>query len=240
LTLAVGYLSSCLFAITSWLRNWCCKPIDAEARTMPDPLLVNLQWGLFAISIIIGIVSAMIVKEKLNILMGLPNWDFSTSWATNITVFGGAVSIPTIISALASPADVAGYLGMNMVFLVLAAAAPTVYNFSREVSLKSTPSGDSEIVSQGRAYMFLVAAAITTWASTGQVYVVVLLVDELRRKDFIAGSIARLVELVLAFVILGLFRYSQKTMVDTILVQPTPGPGVAAAETSRPPPWTLL
>ncbi len=206
-----------------------------------------ILWTPFVFSLIVGLVSAAIVRKSLNQTMGIPTWDFSRSWASNISVVGGLVTL----SALAFiPAKTetqlitrSAYAILLFVFPLLAALAPLIYNFSRHIS-KDT-SNPPMIIAVGRAYMFIVASVFTMWASVGQLALQGLMLDELRRAGVLQSGFAELVELVLALIGLGLLFYGGKSVVETVRIQEdsTPSPArfanLSLGETHVQS-WTLL
>jgi hypothetical protein len=217
--------------------------------TYDDKTLLRaiLPWSLFVVSLLMGIGVCIAVRNKLGEKMGLPSWDFSSSWATNITVTGTLAAIPILSTVPTAPParelemmPRAGYVGLTMMFLVLAAAAPLVYNFSRTPSKGKASSGAPSVVAYGRVYMFIAAGAVTTFAAAGQILIVEALIEELRRGGYV-GSFVFVIEAILMFVGLWLFVYAPRTMYTTIELLPEPSSGVRiAADQPQRPAWPLL
>jgi hypothetical protein len=125
-----------------------------------DPIVVKsivkdyLPWVLFGVSVLIGIGVGGLARDKLWRKMGMPSWDFTSSWATNITVTGWFVSLPLVATIGSSSAQDPifhrfNYVVMNMMFLLLAAAAPLVYNLSRTVTIETPENGTPSLLRVG-------------------------------------------------------------------------------------------
>src|ERR1051326_4078575 len=123
-------------------------------------MLVLFLWAPFSLCVLVGVITAVILREVLNESMGLPTWDFSRSWASNISVVGGLVTFSTI-SFLPTTVETkiltrSAYAVLLFAFPLLAALAPLIYNFSRRVQ-KDTATPPA-VVAQGKTYMFIVAS----------------------------------------------------------------------------------
>ena len=182
-----------------------------------------LLWAPFAGSLIVGVFSLIAVRKDLNQVMGIPSWDFSRSWASNISVVAGLVTISALgflPSTTQTHISRSAYAVLLFVFPLLAALAPLVYNFSRRVSQDTTTTPPT-IVSQGKAYMFIIASIFTIWAAVGQLAVQASIMDELRRADLLWRPFAGLIEIVFGLVALGLLQYGFRTVVETVKAQKT-------------------
>jgi hypothetical protein len=181
-----------------------------------------ILWAPFLLSLAVGLITALVLKKELTQLMGIPSWDFSRSWASNISVVGGLVTlsalalIPNTVETQQMPRSV--YTILFFVFPLLAALAPLVYNFSRRVT-RDPATTPPTIVAQGKAYMFIVAAVFTMWAAVGQLVVQASIIEELRIAKVLPTSFAILIEIVFVFVVFGLLRYGGRTVVETVRTQ---------------------
>jgi hypothetical protein len=98
--------------------------------------------------------------------VGGATWDFSKSWASNITVVGAIVG--TVLSAKvlpASPTVVAtpnGYTALSLLFGALVVVAPLVFT-----ALRSKPSA-MDVTVEGKGWAFLLASALTLWGVIGE------------------------------------------------------------------------
>jgi heme/copper-type cytochrome/quinol oxidase subunit 2 len=119
--------------------------------------------------------------------LGPANWDFSKSWASNITVVGALLG--TILSAGVLPdattVSKATYAGLNLFFGVLILIAPLVYTSTQNAVLVHRRSPEKEAQYQGYVVAFLVSSAITLWAVVGELVTVLLLFREIRTGNSI-------------------------------------------------------
>jgi len=207
-----------------------------------------LLWIPGVAALVAGGLAGYQVRDKLDRTMGLPSWDFTRSWASNVTVAAGLLTISTLPSLMPAgkpPLTTAGYTGLSVMFTLLAALAPMVFNFSRTVRVRTQGANPPEIISEGGARMFLLAAVLTLWGAIGQLELQVLLMHELQLAGAVPSSIAIFLEAVFSLVAFGLFIYSRRMMVRLVEIQPD-GPSAAAARVeaaeSAPPPvrWPLL
>lgn len=181
-----------------------------------------ILWGPFLLSLTVGLISSVVLIKDLNQSMGLPSWDFSRSWASNISAVGGLVTlsalafIPTTLETQQIPRQ--AYAILLFVFPLLAALAPLVYNFSRRVNTDSSTTPPT-ITSQGKAYMFIVASVFTMWAAVGQLAVQVSIIEELRIAKMLESPFAILIEIIFGFVALGLLQYGGRAVVETVRTQ---------------------
>jgi hypothetical protein len=169
----------------------------------------------------VGVITAVILREVLNESMGLPTWDFSRSWASNISVVGGLVTFSTI-SFLPTTVETkiltrSAYAVLLFAFPLLAALAPLIYNFSRRVQ-KDTATPPA-VVAQGKTYMFIVASVFTLWAAVGQLAIQTSLIEEIRRLGYLPSSFAMLIELLFCVIGLGVLQYGGRTVIETVRTQ---------------------
>lgn len=180
-----------------------------------------LLWAPFVSALAIGIASLTVLRKDLKQLMGIPTWDFSRSWASNISVVGGLVTLSALGFLPADfPTQISrpAYAVLLFVFPLLAGLAPLVYNFSRRVS-RDTTTTPPTVVSQGKAYLFIIASIFTMWAAIGQLAVQASIIEELRLGNLLPGPFARLIEIVFGLVALGLLKYGFSTVVETVKIQ---------------------
>ena len=172
-------------------------------------------WGSFGVSIAVALAAGISVRDKLFSKMGSTSWSFSQSWASNITVVSGLVGI-TVLGYIPKEAGSpilleSQYKILFLIFVLFAALAPLVYNFSRHTEVK----GD-QIIANGKAFMFILASVFTIWSSTGQLATQALLIQELRNAKVLESSVSALVQVTLVFIILGLIFYAVRTMIQTV------------------------
>jgi hypothetical protein len=117
--------------------------------------------GPLVLAILIAIISAAIVKDKLTNRMGSAKWDFTSSWAANVTFGGGLLT--GVLGFTLFPDNghffsKAGYLAASAVFPVIATLAPQTYNIFRKPVDTGDLSGLPQL--QGFVISFVIAASI--------------------------------------------------------------------------------
>lgn len=114
--------------------------------------------------------------------LGPVDWDFSKSWASNVTVIGALLG--TILSAGVLPevttTPKATYAGLNLLFAVVIVVAPFLYRATQSVVAVHQTTAETEPQYQGYVWSFLVSSALTLWAVVGELATIGLLFDEIR------------------------------------------------------------
>jgi len=195
--------------------------------------------------------------------MGQANWDFSQSFATNITIIGSVLTV--ILTANALPNDTRifpanTYSGLAIFFGVSVVVAPLLYN-GTVVRVKVAPDQvDTADEYHGTVWGFLLAASLTAWGLVGSVATSFLTLVELERQ----GSLSLAVVIALGATLVGAVvffarylwvrvdgtivnefdpdavaaRIQRSTAIRAAAPNPLPAP-----DDSKPPPsphWTLL
>jgi hypothetical protein len=184
--------------------------------------------------------------------IAFPQWDFSTSWASNLTVLGAILG--TVLSANILPAGTVvispeGYTALSLLFGILVVVAPFLYTALR----KGEPSSEGPVFT-GRNWAFLVASGVTIWAVNGEIGTVGLILYEAQHGKALAlGAVVPILGALGVALILS-WWYSVQTI--TLLLKSETATGVAAGEAAvkavvqpggraergaaAPVPWTLL
>jgi hypothetical protein len=165
-----------------------------------------------------------LLKER----MGKGQWDFSKSWATNITIFGALVC--TIIAQDTDNKLV--YASLSVFFGVLVVVSPLVYNAASQPRIKHSTTGNEEIQYLSPIWAFLISAALTLWAVLGQLAVVItlLIIAELESSvvanhPFWSGYFALIYYVIIVFMVLATALvgvYAYKTILWTVREQVSP------------------
>jgi hypothetical protein len=191
--------------------------------TFPDIITAVALWGPLVAALAVAAKVASQRSTELKERMGMPAWDFSRSWASNISVVGGLISLSTFTGLLGQGQPkfirATGYAVLDFAFPFIAALAPLVYNFSRTVQVKSNSAGDTTILSEGSVRMFIVAGIFTIWACTGQLLVQGLWLIELDAAHSVPAGFGICTAIVFLFVSIGMLVYASRTMIGTIDVQ---------------------
>ena len=184
---------------------------------MQDAIL----WIPFGLSLLVAVIAFVLIWKSRNQVMGMPTWEFSQSWASNISVIGGLVtgSALTFLSDEIKTHFLSrtGYAILLFVFPFLSTLAPLIYNLTRDIKTVSTPSGPAAIF-EGRAYMFVLASVFTMWGSIGQLVLQALMFHELRQAELLESSLVGFLDWVLGFITLGVLWYGGNTIIKTVKV----------------------
>jgi len=172
-----------------------------------------------------------------------PTWDFTRSWASNMTAAGTILGYGVLLSCVSPTATLhflprQGYLTIGTIAGGLSVLAPLAFNVLSRilVSLKSQCASSSA---------FLVSAGITVWGLALQLFIGACLVWELYVAKTLPFWIA---SGLVAFVLLLCFSvvwYAVLTAVDTLAKQAAPIAGAEKAmdadlQVTKPVAWTLL
>jgi hypothetical protein len=197
-----------------------------------------------ALAVGIGFVSAWVVRKELTRRMGAPKWDFSSSWATNITLGGGLLG--GILGFSLFPENghylsKSGYLAASIVFPVLAGLAPQAYNIFRKPI--ADPTDPAAMPLQGFVTGFVVAAALTAWAAIGQAATTALAISEIYCSGYLDSSLAWPIVGLLLLLSFGLTVYVVSTVAFTVKHQITQADKMARLAADAEPPipnWRIL
>jgi hypothetical protein len=153
--------------------------------------------------------------------IGPAGWDFSKSWATNITVLAAVFTAFLGSKIVASPTFVpdTGYALLSVLFAALVAVAPLAFRTLSTEKTVLTPAGTNDIQFQGNAGGFLLAVLLTLWGSLGQLATLATLTTEvlLAKVPQHAASIPLL--LVLAITGIGTIWYVRSTIKPLLAFQ---------------------
>jgi len=208
------------------------------------------QWAVWipcGIAFAVAAIVAVNRSSELAKTMGLAKWDFNQSWASNITIVSGAVSLGLLTTIFDKKLTVLfprpAYSYLVLFFPLLVALAPVLYNFTREVHLTGDTPPQATI--QGRAITFLFAASLTLWGAVGQLIIQAALVFELfdASPSYIPLEPMIAAEVLFAVILCALPVYAGLTINAAISIQPSPiaKPSLrAATEEAHTAGWTLL
>jgi hypothetical protein len=123
-----------------------------------------------AAGLVAFVIAIAVFHSGLAMPMGAPDWSFSGSAVTNLTVAGTLLSGVLLSTAVPDNPHYLGkqgYIVLSLLFTVVAGLAPVFYNFC------STPTGPDpanlqSLEFEGSVWLFLLSAALTIWAVLGQ------------------------------------------------------------------------
>ena len=185
--------------------------------------LANILVSLALVAaILIVIISYLYLRRKhhyyLSELMGKGQWEFSKSWATNITILGSLFC--TIIAQ--DTDDALKYAGLSVFFGVLVVISPLVYNAVSQPYTKHNSTGDEEIQFLSPLWAFLISAALTLWAVLGQLATVITLLTTVTLKSSLSYSVTSLLLVCMVLATALIVIYGFKTIIWTVREQISP------------------
>ncbi len=256
-----GYLEVLTYDQNDNPTNVGFRQLKVNSALFPPIALLPIALGL-VIGVLLCLYSAIQLKNlnpKVTLLdrMGSSNWDFSKSWASNLTVAGAVLSTTLSVAALPELThhlNKAGYAVLNVLFLLLVALAPFVFNLIRKPIISQTAPDGPTLEFQGFVVAFLIACSVTICAVVGQMTTLIILFDELAFATFAPFVVVRFFQVFIAMLMLGLALYASTTIISTaksqvihrqvMLAQAANAKGVPVGslkdEDSHLPSWSLL
>jgi hypothetical protein len=173
------------------------------------PIVAGLGAGVIFLAVMLILVAAIPGKfGKLGAVVATgSSWSFSSSWLTNITALGAVLG--TVLGATGFLADVlpgtdtGRFTGLSVLFGALVIAAPIVYLTASKWMFVSSSGGSPSpnanantdtLVSVGRVWGVIAAAAITVAGVIGELGTLVTLTDTTQgddtAKDFVYAMLA--------------------------------------------------
>jgi hypothetical protein len=164
--------------------------------------------------------------------LGKSEWDFSKSWATNVTLFGALLY--TILGSQFG-GNLVGYAGISQFFGILVVVAPFLYNATTQPCLDSlkgegkysitTSQGDQkqdqdkQIEHHGLVWAFLISSILTLWAVFGQLETIWSLLGGPTLQKFFTPLVTYLFQTVVGLSILLVIYYGFTTIYETVREQ---------------------
>ena len=164
--------------------------------TVPEWVTRVIVWPLVGAALLMLIMwLGTSPARDLTQRIGPVDWDFSASWASNITVFSallGTILTAGVLPDETSSARVATYAGLNLLFGVGVLVGPFLYTALRGAVQVNKRSKTKEPQYQGWVSSFLLATIIVLWATAGEFFTMWQLFGEIRTEGSLpeAGFIA--------------------------------------------------
>ena len=154
--------------------------------------------------------------------MGTPTWDFSRSWASNLTAITGILGIAISFGALPVQTyyvsrQTSGFLAVF--FLGLAALAPFLYFLFARIVVAQDSTGTPYLYPKGFVATFLIAAFLTAWGVLGQLSTLMLLCEEMKVGRIASGDVVLAFQGIILVSLIGLLFYLPRTIYWTIKIQ---------------------
>jgi hypothetical protein len=218
-----GYLGLLTYAPSGTLESSSFRQLKVSV-----PLFPRIAWVPIVTGILIGLLLCLFSARRLEkgepqtaLLdrIGSPAWDFSKSWASNVTVVGALFSTALAIVAvpdLTHHINKGGYALLNVLFTLLVVMAPFVFNVLRKPIITAVASPDgSNLQYQGFVVSFLVASGVTMWAVIGELVTLIIMIDEFVAAGLTPSLITRCLQGLIAILAIAVTLYGGITMVWT-------------------------
>jgi hypothetical protein len=207
--------------------------VAVTLKSRRSPWLSAIVIGSLIVGVLICVFAGKAVSaegHKLSDMMNQVSWDFSTSWASNITAFGAAfVFLLNLGASLDKPhlGSKGEYQFIAAFALALAMLAPAVHRLTSATEVANSPQGvgaqsgqnaqsDPTAVTVGFVRGFLAASAFTIWGTLLQSAGELLIVYELKRAGTLYGPILLVVGICVAVTAVLLMIYCWKGILSTV------------------------
>jgi hypothetical protein len=191
----------------------------SESPSLQSAVLASLGLAVFLV-----VVAGWIMRihgHKLGDPIGNASWDFSSSWASNVTAFAAAFSFITQLSVFPAKPSIGSrseYVFLATFCLALAALAPAVQRAAGSTIVTAT-DGDAAAIStqtHGLVGGFLLACMFTLWAAFLQMGTQLLVLKELSMAVSVSSTVIHVTFAVIVFCWVGLVIYGIRTMLATV------------------------
>jgi hypothetical protein len=204
-----------------------------------DPRWPTLAlYGSLALALVIALLCTITVirhGHRLRDTIGGGSWDFSSSWASNVTAFGAAISL--LIQASFFPDKPIFGARVDYSFLAffagaLVALAPLVQRLMGKTDVANPPTANNTSTSYGLVGGFLAASLFTMWGAYLQLCVALLILTELLKTRTITEPMAIPVGATVLLVGIGLAVYCWWKILATIAANASRTGKVTIAQSS--------
>lgn len=202
------------------------KPVTRAVLLLP---MRDSSWflGPMAAALAIGIgffaIAWIALPKPWNKMVGGPQWNFSTSFATNFTVGTGLASLllgSTFITDALHYMTKLQYGILGALFAAVLLLGPALFWFFGTPKEITTQAGAKTTVSFARGWLLLVVVALMTGAVIGQLFTVGLAVAELWFRGAVGDVVAWAVEGLLALAAVGTVVCAGRTVSACLAEEP--------------------
>lgn len=156
-------------------------------------------------------------------LMGGPNWNFSSSWATTLTAVGGLLG--TVISTIGNGLAVnksttltiaIQHIALFFFFTIITLLAPLVYSSIGKHVLTKGDDGKLTPEIQGYVIMFFITSVLILWAVCGQLVTVAITLHSLADPGFSNSALTIIFFIALILALVCVVSYAIETIPWTV------------------------
>ncbi len=172
-----------------------------------------------------------------------PNWDFTRSWASNMTAAGTILTYSTLVAIFDPKTTLSimpkqGYLVLVAIAGALAVLAPLAFNV-----LSRILQAIRKVQSRASSIAFLVSTGITVCGLSLQLLIGICMIWELKVAKLVPLSLACVLIALLLTLLFGILTYAILTATDVLKNQPTAAqlqPETTVTRQREPAAWSLL
>jgi hypothetical protein len=175
--------------------------------------------------------------------LGPPDWSFSDSFATNVTVVGALLA--TILAANAIPKvpttlPATSFATLELFFGALVVIAPVLFVALSRSETVNDPDDSSKKIAQNQGIVlgFLLAAIGTAWGAIGQVATVFYLFGEIEDAGFLSQTALRIFQVAFAVGAAAMLLYLVRGVKATLDIPVVESRSISAPDAL--PRWSLL
>lgn len=187
------------------------KPLARSVNLLPSKDPCGLRLPLYG-GLIIGVIylaySLPTLWQRRGRLMGGPQWNFGTSFATNFTVGTGLLSLVlggSVITDALHYMTKTHYVVLSLMFAAILLIAPALFTFFSTPHKFPSASGPSVMAPAGPVWLFVLASTLMVGAVVGQLLTVGLAMDEVRFRGYLSNGAFFLFALLLCVAGIGAF-----------------------------------
>lgn len=187
------------------------KPLARSVNLLPSKDPCGLRLPLYG-GLIIGVIylaySLPTLWQRRGRLMGGPQWNFGTSFATNFTVGTGLLSLVlggSVITDALHYMTKTHYVVLSLMFAAILLIAPALFTFFSRPHKFPSASGPSVMAPAGPVWLFVLASTLMVGAVVGQLLTVGLAMDEVRFRGYLSNGTFLLFALLLVVAGIGAF-----------------------------------
>jgi hypothetical protein len=185
---------------------------------------MSMFYSLMFTSFVMGLLILATVKmwgnlaaDKLKVPV-IATWDFTKSWASNITAAGTILGYATLLSCFTSTTNFrfstrSVYISVGMIAGGLSLLAPLAFNVSSRISKEFRKANK-----KASPDLFLICAGITIWGVTLQLFLGACLLRELHAANILPRLVTKFFAGLLILVSQAVVAYGALTATD-VLVQ---------------------
>jgi hypothetical protein len=212
-----GYLGLQTYDESGKALNTSLRQLKIDPPTFPRSAWYLVVLGSISALCVCLVVGLRLKRQRLSLFgrMGTPTWDFTRSWASNITIAGALLSAALYIAVFPEQTryiSKGGFGVLTLLFTLLAGFAPFVFNVFRRGGLDPTAPPGAQLHYQGFVIWFLAASGITIGAVSAQMLTLAVVIAEISSAGRISPLVSDTLLGLVACLEAGILVYAAATM----------------------------